>query len=159
MTKEDVTNVLNESEVKKVVTSDVDGTSKVQVSPVIKSTQEVTSQPFGRQVTLGNVMKHLKYDIKSPLSSPPVSPNVLEKTSPETTIGDLEREEKTDSSSSTIRRKCLSRGPRIPFSTEQVSILESKFNNSHYLSSREVLDLACRLDISEQRVSDLGFST
>lgn len=51
------------------------------------------------------------------------------------------------------RRKCISRGPRIPFSSTQVSILENKFNSSHYLSSREVLDLALELDINEQRVS------
>ena len=62
-----------------------------------------------------------------------------------------------DSSGKSKRRKCISRGPRIPFSSTQVSILESKFHSSHYLSSREVLDLALELDINEQRVSFLFF--
>ncbi|KAJ6217798.1 hypothetical protein RDWZM_008955 [Blomia tropicalis] len=57
----------------------------------------------------------------------------------------------------TSRRKTINRGPRIPFTTSQVAELESKFNATQYLSSLEVSQLARRLDLTDNRVSELTF--
>lgn len=54
------------------------------------------------------------------------------------------------------KRKPLNRGPRIPFTTSQLSLLESKFQMTNYLSSNEVTELANQLHLSESRVSSVG---
>lgn len=51
------------------------------------------------------------------------------------------------------RRRRLGRNPRIPFSTEQVTILEKKFRSSPYLSNSDVAHLSKCLQLSESRVS------
>lgn len=55
------------------------------------------------------------------------------------------------------RRKNTSRrngrGPRIPFSTHQLSVLESTFVNSQYLSSDAIGRLAENLNLTETRAS------
>ena len=51
------------------------------------------------------------------------------------------------------RKKCFNRGPRIPFSGDQICILERKFRESHYLSSYEVVHLSEQLNLTEARVS------
>lgn len=55
------------------------------------------------------------------------------------------------------RKKCFNRGPRIPFSGEQICILERKFRDSHYLSSYEVVSLSEQLNLTEARVSFMIF--
>lgn len=52
-----------------------------------------------------------------------------------------------------VRRRRLGRNPRIPFSTEQVAILEKKFRTSPYLSNSDVAHLSKCLQLSESRVS------
>lgn len=52
-----------------------------------------------------------------------------------------------------VRRRRLGRNPRIPFSTEQVTILERKFRSSPYLSNSDVAHLSKCLQLSESRVS------
>uniref|UniRef100_T1K4J1 Homeobox domain-containing protein n=1 Tax=Tetranychus urticae TaxID=32264 RepID=T1K4J1_TETUR len=47
---------------------------------------------------------------------------------------------------------CNNRGPRIPFTSHQVQILEKKFASTSYLSSYEVWSLSEQLNISENRV-------
>ncbi|XP_046401545.1 homeobox protein MSX-1 [Ischnura elegans] len=49
-------------------------------------------------------------------------------------------------------RRKLGRNPRIPFSSGQVSALESRFRRGHYLSSADVHALANALQLSEARV-------
>ena len=55
--------------------------------------------------------------------------------------------------SSSVKRKPQNRGPRIPFTTHQVTELENKFSNAQYLSSLEVNQLAKRLNLTDNRVS------
>lgn len=55
------------------------------------------------------------------------------------------------------RKKCFNRGPRIPFSGEQICILENKFRQNQYLSSYEVVDLSETLNLTEARVSEIEF--
>ena len=52
-----------------------------------------------------------------------------------------------------VRKRSVSRGPRIPFSTEEIKFLEEQFCQSQYLSSEDVLRLSRLLNISEERVS------
>lgn len=51
-----------------------------------------------------------------------------------------------------IQRRRLGRNPRIPFSNEQVSILEEKFQQSPYLSNSDVISLSQCLQLSESRI-------
>ncbi|KAK3931722.1 Homeobox protein MSX-1 [Frankliniella fusca] len=46
----------------------------------------------------------------------------------------------------------LGRNPRIPFSPQQVAVLEARFFRSHYLSSADVAELSAQLELSETRV-------
>ncbi|XP_076314784.1 homeobox protein MSX-2-like [Tachypleus tridentatus] len=50
------------------------------------------------------------------------------------------------------KRRQLGRSPRIPFTTAQVSILEHKFQRTHYLSGLEVTELSQILGLTETRV-------
>jgi hypothetical protein len=52
-----------------------------------------------------------------------------------------------------IQKRRLGRNPRIPFSSEQVNMLEGKFQISPYLSNADVNDLSKVLHLSESRVS------
>lgn len=52
-----------------------------------------------------------------------------------------------------IQKRRLGRNPRIPFSSEQVNMLEEKFQISPYLSNADVNDLSKLLQLSESRVS------
>ncbi|KAH0631563.1 hypothetical protein JD844_005947 [Phrynosoma platyrhinos] len=48
---------------------------------------------------------------------------------------------------------CLaSRSPRVPFSATQLGILENSFQQTHYLSTGQVRDLALLLGLTENRV-------
>ncbi|XP_065203888.1 homeobox protein vab-15 [Planococcus citri] len=51
-----------------------------------------------------------------------------------------------------IQKRRLGRNPRIPFSSEQVAILEEKFQTSPYLSNSDVNDLSTCLQLSESRI-------
>ncbi|KAH9527387.1 hypothetical protein DERF_001405 [Dermatophagoides farinae] len=57
------------------------------------------------------------------------------------------------SSSSLMKRRPINRGPRIPFTPNQVQELENKFSKTQYLSSMEVNQLAKHLNLSDTRVS------
>ncbi|XP_022657695.1 homeobox protein MSX-2-like isoform X2 [Varroa destructor] len=50
------------------------------------------------------------------------------------------------------KRKYLSRSPRIPFNSAQLSVLEEQFRQAPYLSGAEVQRLANELDMSDVRV-------
>lgn len=52
-----------------------------------------------------------------------------------------------------VQKRRLGRNPRIPFSTEQVALLEEKFQISPYLSNTDVIELSRCLQLSESRVS------
>lgn len=52
-----------------------------------------------------------------------------------------------------VVRRQLGRHPRIPFSSTQVSILESQFKETPYLSSAQVNQLSKLLDLADVRVS------
>ncbi|XP_075676308.1 uncharacterized protein LOC142645048 [Dermatophagoides pteronyssinus] len=58
----------------------------------------------------------------------------------------------SSTSSSSLKRRPINRGPRIPFTTNQVQELENKFIKTQYLSSLEVNQLAKRLNLSDTRV-------
>ncbi|KAH9412995.1 hypothetical protein DERP_013977 [Dermatophagoides pteronyssinus] len=58
---------------------------------------------------------------------------------------------KISSTSSSLKRRPINRGPRIPFTTNQVQELENKFIKTQYLSSLEVNQLAKRLNLSDTR--------
>lgn len=64
-------------------------------------------------------------------------------TTTETIIGSAKCDDKS---------KLINRGPRIPFTVEQIQALEEKFLNTNYLSSQEVLTLSEELKIPENRV-------
>ncbi|RWS16475.1 Homeobox protein GHOX-7-like protein, partial [Dinothrombium tinctorium] len=52
---------------------------------------------------------------------------------------------------SSCKRKATNRGPRIPFTNQQISALEKKFKETHYLSSCEVIELSQGLNLTEAR--------
>ncbi|OQR67130.1 lipoyltransferase 1: mitochondrial-like [Tropilaelaps mercedesae] len=49
------------------------------------------------------------------------------------------------------KRKYLSRSPRIPFNSAQLSVLEERFRQAPYLSGAEVQRLANELEMSDVR--------
>lgn len=51
------------------------------------------------------------------------------------------------------QKRQLGRHPRIPFTTQQLSILEDKFRKTPYLSSSEVTKLSRSLQLADIRVS------
>ncbi|XKL64565.1 hypothetical protein PGB90_004651 [Kerria lacca] len=51
-----------------------------------------------------------------------------------------------------VQKRRLGRNPRIPFSTEQVALLEEKFQISPYLSNSDVIHLSNCLQLSESRI-------
>ena len=53
----------------------------------------------------------------------------------------------------TVRKRKLGRNPRVPFTQHQVSVLEGKFRQTHYLSSVDVAELSAALNLTETRVS------
>lgn len=67
--------------------------------------------------------------------------------------GKISSTSSTSSSSSLMKRRPINRGPRIPFTLNQVQELENKFNKTQYLSSMEVNQLAKHLNLSDTRVS------
>ncbi|XP_074605572.1 uncharacterized protein LOC141858657 isoform X2 [Brevipalpus obovatus] len=50
------------------------------------------------------------------------------------------------------KSRAFNRGPRIPFTTQQIQALEEKFKETSYLSSQEVWKLSKQLSIPENRV-------
>ncbi|RWS31052.1 Homeobox protein GHOX-7-like protein [Leptotrombidium deliense] len=61
----------------------------------------------------------------------------------------------SEQSSNSGKRKAANRGPRIPFTSNQIAALERKFKDTHYLSSCEVVELSEALDLTEARtISD-----
>lgn len=58
-----------------------------------------------------------------------------------------------------IQKRRLGRNPRIPFSTEQVTVLEEKFQYSPYLNNMDVVDLSKCLQLSESRVSKYNITS
>ncbi|GLV43320.1 uncharacterized protein CBL_03863 [Carabus blaptoides fortunei] len=50
------------------------------------------------------------------------------------------------------QKRQLGRHPRIPFSGQQLAVLEEKFKNSPYLSSTEVTQLSRKLQLADIRV-------
>ncbi|XP_054154115.1 homeobox protein XHOX-7.1-like [Oppia nitens] len=50
------------------------------------------------------------------------------------------------------KRKSINRGPRIPFSGNQIKELENKFRETHYLSGMEVNQLAHKLNLTDSRI-------
>ncbi|XP_041351184.1 homeobox protein MSH-A-like [Gigantopelta aegis] len=51
-----------------------------------------------------------------------------------------------------VKRRKLGRNPRVPFTQNQVSVLEEKFRRTHYLSSMDVAELSSVLSLSDNRV-------
>lgn len=51
------------------------------------------------------------------------------------------------------QRRQLGKHPRIPFTSHQLTILEEKLQNGHYLSTEEVIDLSKKLHLPDVRVS------
>ncbi|KAK3923636.1 Segmentation polarity homeobox protein engrailed [Frankliniella fusca] len=47
--------------------------------------------------------------------------------------------------------------PRIPFSLQQVAVLEARFSTSQYLSSADVSELSAQLELPEARVREESF--
>ncbi|KAK9869310.1 hypothetical protein WA026_003061 [Henosepilachna vigintioctopunctata] len=50
------------------------------------------------------------------------------------------------------QRRQMGRHPRIPFTTQQLYILEEKFQQTAYLTGEEVMELAKRLQLADIRV-------
>ncbi|CAG9860354.1 unnamed protein product [Phyllotreta striolata] len=50
------------------------------------------------------------------------------------------------------QKRQLGRYPRIPFTNEQLAVLERKFEESAYLSSEEALSISRRLQLSDAKV-------
>ena len=51
-----------------------------------------------------------------------------------------------------MKKRKLGRNPRVPFTQHQVSVLEQKFRQTHYLSSVDVAELSAALNLTETRV-------
>ncbi|XP_045461344.1 homeobox protein engrailed-2b [Harmonia axyridis] len=52
----------------------------------------------------------------------------------------------------TPQRRQMGRHPRIPFTSQQLHILEEKFQHTPYLTGEEVMELAKRLQLADIRV-------